>query len=103
MKKIVRNSGSLKIAMTLMLITGIASSARAEAAEDDPGEQEGPMMPDIELLEFLGSFQTDSGEWIDPNSLLSEDFDEFLNLAARMDELANNAENNDVADDQQDN
>lgn len=52
--------------------------------------------PDLELLEFLGSFETDEGEWIPPENFLTEDFQELLNLAARMDEISGNAGNDDT-------
>lgn len=34
--------------------------------------------PDIEFLEFLGQFETDTGEWVAPNSLLGEGIFELL-------------------------
>ncbi len=38
------------------------------AAEPRPAEE----VPAIELLEFLGTWETTSGEWIDPTSLVDE-------------------------------
>lgn len=35
--------------------------------------------PDLEFLEFLGSFETKSGEWIDPTELMQPEFLELLN------------------------
>ena len=35
-------------------------------------------LPDLELLEFLGSFATDEGDWIDPESLLDNNIAELL-------------------------
>ncbi len=49
--------------------------------------------PDLALLEFLGSFETDNGEWIAPDSLLDSNFQQLLNMAARMDEVSGNAGN----------
>lgn len=37
--------------------------------------------PDLEFLEFLGQFETDDGQWIDPGNLLSEEFEDLLNVA----------------------
>ena len=37
--------------------------------------------PDLEFLEFLGQFETDAGEWIDPDSLLTEEFAELLDAS----------------------
>lgn len=50
--------------------------------------------PDLELLEFLGSFETDNGEWIAPDSLLDSNFQQLLNMAARMDEVSGTAGSN---------
>ena len=35
--------------------------------------------PDLEFLEFLGSFETNSGEWIDPTELMQPEFQDLLN------------------------
>lgn len=71
----------------------------AQAAEDGQTIES----PDIELLEFLGSFQTEQGEWIEPESLLTGEFAELLNLAARMDAVTESAaEENDQDDNGQD-
>ncbi len=59
------------------------------AAEETSDSQEAPLLPDIELLEFLGSFQTDNGEWIEPESLLSDEFEDLFELADRMDQISN--------------
>ncbi|MEX0962634.1 MAG: hypothetical protein WDZ52_01145 [Pseudohongiellaceae bacterium] len=40
------------------------------AAENEQEEA----APDLEFLEFLGQFETDAGEWIDPESLQAEEF-----------------------------
>jgi len=37
--------------------------------------------PDLELLEFLGSWETESGEWIDPNLFLEEEMQQLLESA----------------------
>lgn len=54
-------------------------AAAATAAEEDHQE---PVMPDPELLEFLGSFATDEGEWINPDSLLEAEFAALLDRAS---------------------
>ncbi|MCG8416179.1 MAG: hypothetical protein MI746_18325 [Pseudomonadales bacterium] len=63
------------------------------AAEESNDSQETPLLPDIELLEFLGSFQTDNGEWIEPESLLSDEFEDLFELADRMDQISNAGNN----------
>lgn len=48
------------------------------AAEDVANDE----MPDLEFLEFLGQFETDAGEWIDPGSLQTEELSELLEISA---------------------
>lgn len=66
-----------------MLLMSASTCSMAQDAEI--GE------PDLELLEFLGSFETDDGEWIAPDSLLDSNFQQLLNMAARMDEVSGTA------------
>lgn len=40
------------------------------------------LLPPPELLEFLGSFATEEGEWINPDSLLETEFAALLDRAA---------------------
>ena len=49
------------------------------AAENEQKED----APDLEFLEFLGQFETDAGEWIDPDSLLTEAFTELLKISIK--------------------
>ncbi len=53
-----------------------------QAAEDSQAGAGSQELPDLALLEFLGSFETDEGEWIDPDSLLSTEFGNLLNAAS---------------------
>ena len=48
-----------------MLLIGVSLSAWAQEAEDDG--------PSLQLLEFLGEWETESGEWVDPE-LFNEDY-----------------------------
>lgn len=50
----------------------------AQGAENEDSDQQDLNLPDLELLEFLGQFETDSGQWLDPGSLLTEEFGELL-------------------------
>ncbi|NKB34286.1 MAG: hypothetical protein GKR91_14440 [Pseudomonadales bacterium] len=50
----------------------------AYGAEEDSAPEEVLEVPSLEFLEFLGSFETDEGEWIDPESLMTEDFGNLL-------------------------
>ncbi|HEX9627543.1 MAG TPA: hypothetical protein VGA00_11455 [Acidiferrobacterales bacterium] len=46
----------------LLLVTSLAAAPQAvpENAEDSPG---------VEMLEFLGNYETASGRWLDPTQL----------------------------------
>lgn len=66
------------------------------AAENEQSED----APDLEFLEFLGQFETDAGEWIDPDSLLTEEFTELLEASTEAnsdDNLSNDSSNTDDA------
>ena len=49
-------------------MTGALSNTYA--AENEQSED----VPDLEFLDFLGQFETDADEWINPDSLLTEEF-----------------------------
>jgi hypothetical protein len=65
---------SYQLFAALLLVNIIA----AAHAENDAS-------PSMEFLEFLGEFQTDDGEWIDPLNLLDMEQDE-LNKEHQRDE-----------------
>ncbi len=77
-----------------LLLTGHLCTA--QAAENELSLQ----VPDLELLEFLGSFQTDNGQWIEPESLLTGEFAELLNLASEMEAATGDAVNDEEENDQ---
>lgn len=81
-----------KIGLLSLLIFGSISAANV-AEEETEDEVE---VPSLEFLEFLGSFETDEGEWIDPESLMSEEFTELLQAAPIIvpNENANDNQNN---------
>ena len=62
---------------SLLLLTAALNVTAAEEELD-------PNLPNLEFLEFLGSFESDAGNWIDPGSLITEDFGNFLNAAVRL-------------------
>jgi len=70
--------------------------SNAVAAEN---EQNGTA-PDLEFLEFLGQFETDAGEWIDPDSLLTEEFTELLEATAEADSGDDSPNTDDATNDQ---
>lgn len=61
------------------------------AAESEQSED----APDLEFLEFLGQFETDAGEWIDPDSLLTEEFTELLETSTEANS-SNDSSNTDT-------
>ena len=50
------------------LVMGFA--ATMAFAQPDPVDPD--LESDLELLEFLGSWETDGGEWVDPTMLVDE-------------------------------
>lgn len=54
-------------AWSLVLILLMASSVWGADQDGSDGQTEMP--PPLELLEFLGQWETDDGEWIDPQEL----------------------------------
>lgn len=77
---------------TALLILGL--TLNSQAAENETYGQPDNLIPDLELLEFLGSFQTEDGEYMDPGMMLNHKFVELLDLAARMDHSLGNTESN---------
>ncbi len=62
-----------------LLLFGMAPAHTAENTSSSEQVQ-----PNLELLEFLGSFATDEGEWLDPNSLLEDEFSSLLGSIAEQ-------------------
>jgi len=58
---------------------------QAEVSGAD-GEAQQSILPDLEFLEFLGQFETDSGEWMSPADLVQPDFDQLLQAIDATDE-----------------
>ena len=71
-------SGLTEKVFALCLIGLISTS---QGAENEHGAEQNPALPDLEFLEFLGQFETDEGEWIDPGSLMAEEFTDLLDAA----------------------
>lgn len=60
--------------LLISLVPFLSSAAESEQA------------PTLELLEFLGQWETDEGEWIDPSELDNDKFVELLDATATEDE-----------------
>lgn len=63
-----------------LLLLSVATIAYADAEET----------PSMEFLEFLGEFQTEDGEWIDPINLMDMEQSESLRKQERDDEDQSN-------------
>ncbi|MBL4820981.1 MAG: hypothetical protein JKY98_08355 [Gammaproteobacteria bacterium] len=70
---------SYKFINAVLALFLLAPAVRA-ADELKTTEQEA-QLPNIEFLEFLGSFETDAGEWVNPDDLLSTEFGLLLDTA----------------------
>lgn len=68
----------------------------SRAAEEESDEIE---FPDLEMLEFLGQFATDNGDWVDPDSLLSDEFGQLLDAAIENRAAENEIETDNTEDD----
>lgn len=73
-----RDKISSPMCWVLLLLT-VSHGLRA-SEETDPQAQEG-QLPSLELLEFLGSFETDEGDWINPIDLVEIEFGLLLETA----------------------
>ncbi len=63
----------------MLALSLLASGARAaDGKKDVEPEEQQRNLPNLELLEFLGSFETDSGEWISPTELIQNEFELLL-------------------------
>ncbi len=59
----------------------IAICSGSQAAENEENSQS---LPDLEFLEFLGQFETDDGDWIEPSSLMANELDTLLEMATQI-------------------
>ncbi len=71
-------------------------STSIHATDNDADNSETFELPDLELIEFLGQWETDDGEWIDPNSLAGNEFAGLLN-ASTNDSDGGNEDTDDTA------
>lgn len=85
-----------KVAEKLFAICLLGLISTAQAVENETNTETESSLPDLEFLEFLGQFETDNGEWINPASLMTEDFEILLEAAIRagQNENSNDSANN---------
>lgn len=73
---------SRKLNQTLIATCLLGFVSVAQGAENEQDNQQNPNLPDLEFLEFLGQFETDSGQWLEPGSLLTEEFGSLLDASS---------------------
>ncbi len=61
--------GKARLWSTVLLLGLLSSPAFAQEPGQARESTEDTEMPSLELLEFLGDWETDDGEWIDPEEL----------------------------------
>ena len=83
-----RTEASLRV---LVLMLGLLGSALAPAQTASPApegpaaqQQEQEQGPSLELLEFLGQWETDDGEWIAPEDLADAQFGLLLDASLEI-------------------
>ena len=62
----------------LMVVLGLLTSAAQAADNKLESQEQQAELPELELLEFLGRYETDSGEWMDPTEFLTDEFEQLL-------------------------
>lgn len=82
-----------KVAEKLFAICLLGLISTAQAVENETNTETESSLPDLEFLEFLGQFETDNGEWINPASLMTEDFEILLEAAIRAGQNENSNDN----------
>jgi hypothetical protein len=82
-----------KVAEKLFAICLLGLISTAQAAENENKTETESSLPDLEFLEFLGQFETDNGEWINPASLMTEEFELLLEAAIRAGQNENSNDN----------
>ena len=65
----------------LLLLSMILFSPISQAQNQQEDEA-----PSLELLEFLGEWETGDGEWLDPAELEDDDFAKLISLTYEEDE-----------------
>ena len=91
-----------KVAEKLATICLLGLISTVQGADNETSTSTEPNLPDLEFLEFLGQFETDSGEWVAPGVLMEEEFELLLEAAIRAEQNENSNENrNDNAHPQQ--
>ncbi len=57
----------------LMLVTCMISTWTYAVEENEDND-----VPSLEMLEFLGEWETTEGEWVDPGELVDDSFEQLI-------------------------
>ena len=87
----------ITINLFLLLLTYSVTTQAADNVDENNSTSE---LPDLTLLEFIGRWETDEGEWINPVDFIDGDFAQLIE-SATTDE-SSGAEFGDLADDNSD-
>ncbi len=68
-RKITMSPGKAGLWSTVLLLGLLSTPAWAQEPEQARKTSDESEIPSLELLEFLGDWETDDGEWIDPEEL----------------------------------
>ena len=63
---------SYPLRILMLVICMISTWAYAKEADEDTE------LPSLEMLEFLGEWETSEGEWVDPGEFEDDSFDQLI-------------------------
>ena len=61
-----------RLNLVLLMVTLLSSTIWAQEPEPEPEET-----PSVDFLEFLGQWETSTGEWLDPNEIDGIDYTKY--------------------------
>ena len=73
------NSMNCRHSLLVLMMIIFSPLLQAETQRDEES-------PTLELLEFLGEWETSDGEWLDPTELEDDDFAKLMSLTDEEDE-----------------
>ena len=68
-----------RVSLCVVLLCSISSSLAEEITND---EQQ--TAPSIDFLEFLGEWETEQGEWIDPETLKDKELTNLIDTTVKL-------------------
>lgn len=77
-------NGSKKMACRVSVCLVLLSSISCIYAEELMNNETESTMPSMDFLEFLGEWETEQGEWIDPEILEDNEIEKLIEEAAEI-------------------